>query len=171
MIPYCILVIDADRDFMSSLFIEYQRLLYKEIYDILRNPWNTEDVLQETLVKLIERIPELRKKEQPTLVSYITVAARHTAYNFLRSQKKSTQLSMEDYLDQAASQDEWRQIETHLIQKEEIDKKRKLTSWCRIGLSLIVEVNIYWKEDTYSVKVMRSWLRNYQSNHQAFVWH
>ena len=124
MIPYCILVIedDADRDFMSSLFIEYQRLLYKEIYDILRNPWNTEDVLQETLVKLIERIPELRKEEQPTLISYITAAARHTAYNFLRSQKKSTQLSMEDYLDQAASQDEWRQIETHLIQKEEIDK-------------------------------------------------
>ena len=47
---------------MSSLFIEYERLLYKEIYEILNNPWDTEDVLQKTLVKLIEKIPDLRKK-------------------------------------------------------------------------------------------------------------
>ncbi len=44
---------------MAALFIHYQRLLYKEINDILKNPWNTEDVLQATLVKLIDKIPEL----------------------------------------------------------------------------------------------------------------
>ena len=51
MIPFCILVIedDDDREFMAALFIQYQRLLYKEIHDILKNPWNTEDVLQATL--------------------------------------------------------------------------------------------------------------------------
>ena len=48
MIPYCILVIedDNDREFMTLLFIRFQRLLYKEIYEILKNPWNTEDILQ-----------------------------------------------------------------------------------------------------------------------------
>ena len=40
MIPFCILVIedDDDREFMAALFIHYQRLLYKEINDILKNP-------------------------------------------------------------------------------------------------------------------------------------
>lgn len=59
MIPYCILVIedDNDREFMTLLFIRFQRLLYKEIYEILKNPWNTEDILQATLVKLIDKIP------------------------------------------------------------------------------------------------------------------
>ncbi len=52
---------------MAALFIQYQRLLYKEIYDILKNPWNTEDVLQATLVKLIDKLPELRNKERPQL--------------------------------------------------------------------------------------------------------
>ena len=67
MIPFCILVIenDDDREFMTLLYIRYQRLLYKEIYEILKKPWNTEDVLQATLVKLIDKIPELRNKEQP----------------------------------------------------------------------------------------------------------
>jgi DNA-directed RNA polymerase specialized sigma24 family protein len=89
LIPFCILVIedDDDREFMAALFIQYQRLLYKEINDILKNPWNTEDVLQATLVKLIDKIPELRNKEQPQLIGYISVTARNTAYNFLRSQK------------------------------------------------------------------------------------
>ena len=56
---------------MAALFIQYQRLLYKEINDILKNPWNTEDVLQATLVKLIDKSPELRNKEQPQLIGYI----------------------------------------------------------------------------------------------------
>lgn len=132
MIPYCILVIedDSDREFMSSLFIQYQRLLYKEIYEILNNPWNTEDVLQATLVKLIDKLPELRQKERPRLVNYITTAARNTAYNFLRSQKKGTPISFEDYIEQPTQQGEHRQMETRLIEKEEIDKL--IQNWPRL---------------------------------------
>ena len=66
MIPYCILVIedDSDRVFMETLFLEYQRLMYSEINKILQNAWDTEDVMQATLVKLIDKIPDLRKKEK-----------------------------------------------------------------------------------------------------------
>ena len=65
MIPFCILVIEDndDREFMASLFVQYQRLLYKEIYAILKNPWNTEDIMQATLVKLIDKIQELLQKK------------------------------------------------------------------------------------------------------------
>ena len=124
MIPFCILVIedDDDREFMAALFIQYQRLLYKEIYDILKNPWNTEDVLQATLVKLIDKIPELRNKEQPQLIGYISVTARNTAYNFLRSQKKIAPFSFEEYMQQSEPIAEHRQMEELLISKEEIDE-------------------------------------------------
>ena len=124
MIPFCILVIedDDDREFMAALFIQYQRLLYKEIHDILKNPWNTEDVLQATLVKLIDKLPELRNKEQPQLIGYISVTARNTAYNFLRSQKKIAPFSFEEYMQQSESIAEHRQMEELLISKEEIDE-------------------------------------------------
>ena len=133
MIRFCILVIenDDDREFMAALFIQYQRLLYKEINDILKNPWNndilknpwnTEDVLQATLVKLIDKIPELRNKEQPQLIGYISVTARNTAYNFLRSQKKIAPFSFEEYMQQSEPIAEHRQMEDLLISKEEIDE-------------------------------------------------
>ena len=124
MIPFCILAIenDDDREFMAELFLRYQRLLYNEIYEILNNPWNTEDILQATLVKLIDKIPELRKKEKTKLVSYMVVAARNNTYNFLRAQKKSAQVSFEEYSGQENSASADRQIESGMIAKEEIEE-------------------------------------------------
>lgn len=100
---------------MAALFIQYQRLLYKEINDILKNPWNTEDVLQATLVKLIDKLPELRNKEQPQLIGYISVTARNT-------QKKIAPFSFEEYMQQSEPIAEHRQMEDLLISKEEIDE-------------------------------------------------
>ena len=124
MIPYCILVIedDDDREFMTLLYIRYQRLLYKEIYEILKNSWNTEDILQATLVKLIDKIPELRQKERPQLVGYICAAARNTALNFLRAQDKIAPFSFEEYMMQSEPNEERRQMEEHMISKDEIDE-------------------------------------------------
>ena len=124
MIPFCILAIenDDDREFMAELFLRYQRLLYNEIYEILKNQWNTEDVLQATLVKLIDKISELRKKEEAKLVSYMVVAARNNTYNFLRAQKKSAQVSFEEYSGQENSASADRQIESGMIAKEEIEE-------------------------------------------------
>lgn len=127
MIPFCILAIenDDDRNFMTTLFINYQRLLYSEIYEILRDTWNTEDVLQATLVKLIDKIPELREKEPPRLISYIVAAAKNTAYNFLRAQKKVAPLAFEDYMQEAEKCCEYRQIETQFIAKEELEELKQ----------------------------------------------
>lgn len=48
MLPICILAIrdDDDRAYMTRLFVKYQRLMYRTIYDILGDKWATEDVLQ-----------------------------------------------------------------------------------------------------------------------------
>ena len=62
MLPICILAIrdDDDRAYMTRLFVKYQRLMYRTIYDILGDKWATEDVLQTTLLRLIDRS---RKKD------------------------------------------------------------------------------------------------------------
>lgn len=122
MIPFCILAIEdeSDREFMSSLFINYQRLLYSEIYKILNSPWDTEDVLQATLVKLIDKIPELRMKEQSKLVNYVITSAKNTAYNYLRERKK-TPFSFDDCEEQADGDKDCHALELNLIAKEEIE--------------------------------------------------
>lgn len=74
------------------------------------------------MVKLIDKIPELRNKEQPQLIGYISVTARNTAYNFLRSQKKIAPFSFDEYMQQSEPIAEHRQMEELLISKEEIDE-------------------------------------------------
>ena len=46
MIPYCILAIenDDDREFMSSLYIDYKQLMYSEIRKIIKKDCDAEDV-------------------------------------------------------------------------------------------------------------------------------
>lgn len=90
MIPYIILIIedDDDREFMADLYRNYHRLLYKEIYDIVQDPWNTEDLMQSLLEKLIDHIDQLRSFDTRQLIDYICVAAHNTAYNYSRAKKK-----------------------------------------------------------------------------------
>lgn len=104
MIPYCILVIedDDDREFMTNLFLEYQRLMYSEIYKIVRDIWSTEDIMQSTLVKLIDKIPLLRSFDRNHLVNYVISASKNTAINHLKKEKRVTVFSFDDCLDSPA---------------------------------------------------------------------
>lgn len=69
MLPICILAIrdDDDRAYMTRLFVKYQRLMYRTIYDILGDKWTTEDVLQTTLLRLIDHLDTLRRLELDAL--------------------------------------------------------------------------------------------------------
>lgn len=124
MIPYCVLAIedDDDREFMTFIFLEYQRLMYRTIYQITHDSWTTEDVMQETLIKLIDKIPLLRSQDRSRRVNYIISAAKNTAINYLKREKKVTVFSfddnmdspfglsadlIEDYLEQVSIWDDW----------------------------------------------------------------
>lgn len=126
MIPYCILVIedDSDRVFMETLFLEYQRLMYSEINKILQNAWDTEDVMQATLVKLIDKIPELRKKERKKLINYIITASKNTALNYLRDNKHKALIAYDEINDPTDDDQDGRLFEMQLIMKEEVEDLR-----------------------------------------------
>lgn len=104
MIPYCILVIedDDDRVFMEHLFLEYHRLMYSEIQKITHDAWITEDVMQATLEKLIDKISLLRSLDRNRLVNYIITASKNTAINYLKKEKRVTVFSFDDCLDSTA---------------------------------------------------------------------
>lgn len=124
MIPFYILAIedDDDREFMTYIYDQYQRLIYQTIYQITHDTWATEDVLQETLVRLIDKISLLRSQSRDRQVNYIITAATHTAYNYLRKRKNVTIFSFDDeidstfiladdpievYIEQQGIQDDW----------------------------------------------------------------
>lgn len=123
MIPYCILAIedDSDRTFMTDLFLQYQRLMYHEILKITRDEISTEDVLQNTLVRLIDKIQKLRSFERNQLVNYIISASKNSAYYYLRQQKHQTAFSFDDCIDYPDVEHDRHATEEFLIRAEELN--------------------------------------------------
>lgn len=99
MIPLCILAIedDSDRAFMEGLFLAYNRLAYHEIHKIIGNDESAEDVLQDSFVKLIDKIPKLREMDRDHLLNYVITTARNTALKLLRDRNRHSTYSLDDY--------------------------------------------------------------------------
>ena len=116
MIPSIILVIedDDDREFMTGLYTQYQRLMYKEILKIVQETWDVDDIMQSLLEKLIDRIALLKTLDRQHLIDYLVTAARNTALNFRRDNKAKY---FEELTDEQPSPDD---TEDALIQKEDL---------------------------------------------------
>lgn len=98
MIPYIILAIenDSDRDFMSQLYVTYEKLMYSEVGKIAHDPWATEDIVQDTLVKLIDKIGLLRQLPSKKLINYIISASKNTAFNYLKRKENRDILAFDE---------------------------------------------------------------------------
>ena len=98
MIPTFILVIEDldDREFMSQLFLDFHRLMCNEARKIAKNDWIAEDIVQDTLLKLIDKVSLLRTLPQRKLVNYIISATKNTTYNYLRKKAHEDLLSFDE---------------------------------------------------------------------------
>ena len=98
MIPAFILVIEDldDREFMSQLFLDFHRLMCHEARKIAKNDWIAEDIVQDTLLKLIDKASLLRTLPRRKLVNYIISATKNTTYNYLRKKAHEDLLSFDE---------------------------------------------------------------------------
>lgn len=132
MIPYCILVIedDDDREFMASLYLRYNRLMYDTIIKIAKNPHDTEDILQNALVKLIDKVGLLRSRGRDQLVNYIISTCKTTALDFVNRGLPKNEVSLEEYqerfdLDTDSGYND-NMVELHLIKGEELEALQRV---------------------------------------------
>lgn len=124
MIPYCILVIedDDDRAFMEQLFVDYHRLMYHEIFKLVHNQWAAEDVMQSTLVRLIDKIPELRSKDRNHLVNYIITASKNQSRNYLRDSGRHSTSDLQEFMEYEDPDMDGGAIELQIIKKEDLEE-------------------------------------------------
>lgn len=128
MIPYCILAIENedDREFMSSLYIDYKRLMYSEIRKIIKDDRDAEDIMQDVLEKLIDKIPLLRSRNRNQRINYIISACKFTSFNYIRDNSSKKELSFEDFLGLPDSDYDGHEIELRIIKEEELETLRRV---------------------------------------------
>ena len=132
MIPSCILVIEDedDRAFMTALYLNYRKLMYREIIKITRSPWDADDVLHTTVERLIDKVADLRTKDEDRLVSYILAACRNNAFNHLRGGKRRSAFAYDDLWDRSDEDSGRQAMDERLVREWEISALARV--WSRL---------------------------------------
>ena len=128
MIPACILAIEdeSDREFMTSLFLQYEKLMYSTIRKVTRDSWLVDDIFQSTLERLIDKISLLKTLNRDRLVNYIIVACRNTAYNACTAQVRHFAEDIDDYVSEASSRHGDATVEDFVILQDQLEVLQKI---------------------------------------------
>ena len=97
MMPLALLTIedDDDRAFMTQLYQKYSGLMYRVAYDLVQDHNDAQDIVNDVIVRLIDKIPLLREKESCVLRSYVVSAIRRTSLNVLKKRGRKALLDDE----------------------------------------------------------------------------
>lgn len=138
MIPYCILIIenDDDREFMATLFQRYNRLMYSTVMKIVKTPHDTDDIVQNALIKLIDKVDLLRTRNRNQLVNYIISTCKTTALDFINRGQTKNEVSLEEYPDlpdpDTGPNYSEHGVEVRMIKGEELEALRR--AWPRLDI-------------------------------------
>jgi RNA polymerase sigma factor (sigma-70 family) len=80
-----------DRDYMLWIYHEYHRLMFAEARKYFKQQGDCEDVVQEGLLKLCNKVSTIRGKPRYAIASYIVAVIRNTSFTILKKRKRQDQ--------------------------------------------------------------------------------
>ena len=98
MLPILISAIEApeDRDLISEFFAKYKTLLYSEAWKYLSKQEDVEDIVSETLARIIANVDKFRNMAPVQRVRYAKVIVRNLSYILLKRSAYFTMIPFED---------------------------------------------------------------------------
>ncbi len=91
----------SDLEFMEQLYTRYRRIMLRTALGMANDLHAAEDLVQDSLEKLIKKVDVLRGMERCILTVYIVYTVRNTAINYLRRQKLEYRYMESEDLDDA----------------------------------------------------------------------
>lgn len=130
MLPIIILAIedDDDREFMTNVYLKYERLMFSEAYKITRHQQDTEDVMHTAIVKLIDKISLLRTFDQKRLAYYLVRTSKNTAISFCQKERKMNIISIDDdsWTEKHTISGDEMSVEDQMILKEDFENLQRI---------------------------------------------
>lgn len=110
MLPIIILTIvdEDDREYMAALYMDYRFLMFSAAKEIVNDKWLAEDLVQDSIEKLIDKIDLLKTFDKKRLAAYVVVTTKNVAKNHLRGSKLQQIVSFDELedIDDLASDDD-----------------------------------------------------------------
>ncbi|WP_169088571.1 RNA polymerase sigma factor [Paenibacillus sp. PL91] len=73
-------------ELQKMVYRDYYKLVYLSIIYMVKNHASTEDIIQESFLKVVKKVPALESEAK--LISWIKVVTKNSTYNYLRKHKK-----------------------------------------------------------------------------------
>lgn len=123
IMPAVILAIqdESDRTYMEWIFQTYHRLMYHYIMEVLHDSWQADDVMQESVVKLIHKIDVLRRLSESKRRNYIITTAKNTAISYLRRESIRTGIAYDDWAKDCIGTQSEEDPEALVLRQEEME--------------------------------------------------
>ncbi len=97
---------EIDRTNFESFYHKYADSVFRRIYGILKNRQDTEDIVQETWLKVVENIALFRGRDEKMVRSYIMRVAVNASISLLRTRnQEETMITDMDAVDMADDRD------------------------------------------------------------------
>ena len=103
MLAFLLMTIDNndDRAFFTQLYQSNEKLLFAVANGILHSNAKAEEVVQETFIKAIEHLGQLKEKPENELKAWLIIVAKHVSINFV---KREAQIEYFDPQDEAENE-------------------------------------------------------------------
>ena len=113
----------SDREFMTSFYEKYYRLMFSVSRGICKEYYDSEEIVQDSIVKLISKISLLRSLPEENRVYYTVAVIRNTALSLLRKQarEKGKVVPMSDWFSDVISEED-NPVEDRVILTENIEE-------------------------------------------------
>lgn len=123
MMPAVILAIqdESDRTYMEWVFQTYHRLMYYYIMEILNDSWQADDVMQESVIRLIDKIDVLRRLSESKRRNYIITTAKNMAISYLRRESIRKGIPYNDWAKDCVGTEPEDNPEALILHQEEMD--------------------------------------------------
>lgn len=121
MIAFICTMVEApdDQVFMIDLYHKYKRLMLRTAKKYVADDYACEDIIQDSLIKLIQNISKIRTKECSVWASYIVSTVRNTSIDYLRKQGRAEKyLDMESDVQEEAADRKALSLDEMLLMKE-----------------------------------------------------
>ncbi len=79
-----------DSDYMVALYQKYKSLLFQKAGTYTKDPYAKEDIVQESLLRLMKYIPKLQTLDAAALTAYLTLTVRSTALNYFQDERRDS---------------------------------------------------------------------------------
>lgn len=117
---------DTEQEFILWLYQEFHRLMFYTAQKYVADQKQQEDIVQESLRKLIEKTLRLRQFQRPVLASYIVSTVRNTSIDYLKmwQEEKDRLVNLDDLTTQEVENNQ--SMDEMLILQEEIEHLKKI---------------------------------------------